>query len=517
MKSVTAAQMRHLDRRTIESGTAGKLLMERAGRGVVDAMLERWREYRGGVVVLAGKGNNGGDGFVVARHLAQRTSATVTVLLACKKGDLKGDALHHFRKMPKSVKVASAEPKLLRSASVIVDGLLGTGIEGEVRSPYRELIEQINEARDARVVAIDIPSGLNADTGEPCGVAVRADLTVTMGLPKIGLLRPAATDWVGELEVVDIGIPAEFIRAAKSDVELIAAADLARLFPRRERSAHKGCYGHVLVLAGAEGYHGAAVLCAEAAARAGAGLTTLGVPRRIYSVVASQCREVMVRPFDDTEEGSFSIKAVDGLGPWFRRCNAVALGPGLTQNQVTCEFVARVVEACPSPIVIDADGLNCLAGQTGLLRKRNAPTIVTPHPGEMARLIKKTTQDVQSDRWGVARAFAEEFGAIIVLKGAGTVVAGRSNSVLGPQSSVLPIWINMTGGPALAKGGSGDILTGVIASLVAQRLDPFEAAKAGVFLHGRAADLAAQELGDRCVLARDVLAKLGEAIRRASR
>jgi len=501
MKSVTAAQMRELDRRTIEAGTPGKVLMERAGKGVVDAMLDRWLEYRGPILIVAGKGNNGGDAFVVARHLAQRAGTAVTLLLACKKNEIKGDALFHFRKVPKSVKIVSATSGYFDSARVIVDGLLGTGLSGEVRSPYRELIEQVNRCKRACVVAIDIPSGLHADTGEPLGVAVRADLTVTMGLPKVGLLKPAATSHVGELEIVDIGIPAQFVSETASDAELITSSDLAPLFPRRKRSSHKGDYGHLLVLAGAEGYHGAAVLCAEAAARAGAGLVTLGVPRRIYPVVAAQCREVMVRPVPDTLDGTFALRAVEEMPSCFERCDAVALGPGLSQDDETKQFVVKILRDCPRPMVVDADGLNALAGHAESLALRESPTILTPHPGEMARLINRTTTEVQSDRWDVAHRFARQVGMTVVLKGAGTVVAPPHGS----------IWINRTGGPALAKGGSGDILTGMIGSLLAQGFSTIDAARAGVFLHGRAADLAAMEFGDRATLARDVIAKFGEA------
>ena len=502
MKAVTAAQMRELDRRTIEAGTPGRVLMERAGKGVVDAMLRRWLEYRGPILVLAGKGNNGGDAFVVARHLAQRANSPVTLLLACKKSEIKGDALFHFKKLPKSVKVVSATSGYFRSARVIVDGLLGTGLQGEVRSPYRELIEQANACERAAVVAIDIPSGMNADTGEPLGVAIRAGLTVTMGLPKVGLLKPAATNWVGELEVVDIGIPPQFLTETTSDVELVSPSDLAPLFPRRKRTAHKGDFGHLLVLAGSEGYHGAAVLCAEAAARSGAGLVTLGVPRSIYHVVAAQCREVMVRLFADTADGSFSLRALDDMPHWFEECDAVAFGPGLSQNEETKEFVVRILRDCPRPMVVDADGLNALDGHAESLALRESPTILTPHPGEMARLIERTTRDVQSDRWGVAHRFARQVGMTVILKGAGTVIAAPHG----------PLWINMTGGPALAKGGSGDILTGMIGSLLAQGFSPIDASRAGVYLHGRAGDLAAHELGERTALARDVIAKFGDAI-----
>lgn len=506
MKAVTASQMRALDSRTIESGTAGRVLMERAGKGVVDALLHRRIESRGPIVILAGKGNNGGDAFVVARHLAQRTDAPITLLLACNKSEIKGDALHHFRTVPKSVKVGPVSRLSVflctSSTLTIVDGLLGTGLSGEVRSPCREIIERVNALPRAFVVAIDIPSGLHADTGEPLGTAIRADLTVTMGLPKIGLLKPAAGDRVGELEVVDIGIPPEFTSGLSAEAEFVTGSELAPLFPRRKRSAHKGDFGHVLVVAGAEGYHGAAVLCAESAARMGAGLVTLGVPRRIDPVVAGQCREVMVRPFADTTEGSFAENAADELAPWFERCSVVALGPGLSQQQNTQRFARAVVEACPLPLVIDADGLNAIAGRTDLLKKRKAPTVLTPHPGEMARLIGKTTKEVQADRWGAARSFSEEFRVTVVLKGAGTTVASPGN----------PLQVNLTGGPALAKGGSGDILTGMLGSLLAQGLSPFDAARAAVFLHGRAADMAARELGERCVLASDVMAQVAGAL-----
>jgi NAD(P)H-hydrate epimerase len=372
-----------------------------------------------------------------------------------------------------------------------VDGLLGTGLKGEVREPYATAIQVINGLHRS-VVAIDIPSGLDSDTGEVRGVCVRADVTVTMGLPKIGLLKPAAVDFVGAIEIADIGFPREFVDEIATDIELLTAQDIAPLFPSRRRSAHKGDFGHLLVIAGSEGYTGAPVMVAHAAARAGAGLVTLAVPRDIYPIVAAHCPpEVMPRPTD-----------FEQLGPaYFASFDAVAIGPGLGQQAETQKMVWKVVSGCPLPMVVDADALNAIAHSVAALKKLQKPLLFTPHPGEMARLIAKTTKDVQADRWNVARNFSSEYGVVMVLKGAGTVVADKSG----------PLWINSTGNPGKAKGGMGDALTGIIGALLAQGLAPVDASRAGVFVHGLAGDLAREKLGERGMQTTDLIEHLGPA------
>jgi NAD(P)H-hydrate epimerase len=505
MKIVTAEHLRSLDRRTIEeAGVPGCELMERAGRGIFAAAQAMDVDRKRGVVLFAGKGNNGGDAIVVARHLlkAKREWGPVTLVLMAPASQLTGDPLRHWKKLrPLRPKVIIFNPankdvfaSLLSDCGLIVDGLLGTGARGEPRSPIREAIELINAAGKP-VLAIDIPSGLDSDTGQPASVCVRANVTVTMGLPKTGLLRQQALDHVGRLEVVDIGIPRKFVEALPVGPEYFVCEDAAALLPARSVSAHKGDFGHVLVLAGSEGMTGAAVLASQAAMRSGVGLCTLGVPRAIWPIVAAQCREVMPKPFDDWSPAA--------LAPALERCNAVAAGPGLGQSSATETLVGWLLQNCAHPLVLDADALNVLAKNPAQLRQARRPVIITPHPGEMARLIGKTTQDAQTDRWGVAAKFAREFNVVVALKGARTVVASPNGNIS----------INSTGNPGMASGGVGDVLTGIVAALLAQGSSAFDAARLGVWLHGAAADFAAQKSGEEALIASDITANLGAAFR----
>jgi NAD(P)H-hydrate epimerase len=498
MKAVTTEQIQQLDQRTIAAGTPGAELMERAGYAVARTTMEYLRRHDSrSVLLFAGKGHNGGDAIVAARHLAAAGCQPALVLL-CRRNELGGDTLAHFQKLGNAMRVLEL-PTLDQFAELVgetepaavVDGLLGTGLTGEVREPYATAIKVINGLHRA-VVAIDIPSGLDSDTGEVRGVCVRADTTVTMGLPKIGLLRPAAAEFVGRIETVDIGFPRKLVEELQTDVELVTARDIAALLPKRPRAAHKGDFGHLLVIAGSEGYTGAPVLAAQAAARAGVGLVTLAVPRSVYRIVAAKCPpEVMPRPAD-----------FDKLDPTeFAGFNAVALGPGLGQQARTQKMIWKVVSGWFPPMVADADALNAIAQGVAVLKKLNKPMVLTPHPGEMGRLISKTSKEVQANRWDVARGFADEYGVVTVLKGAGTVIAEKSG----------PLWINSTGNPGMAKGGSGDALTGIIGAFLAQGMAPADAARAGVFIHGLAGDLASETVGERSMLTSDLIGHLGAA------
>ena len=463
MKAVTTEQMRELDRRTIAAGTPGEELMERAGFAVAKAAIEflKRRDSRK-ALLFAGKGNNGGDAIVAARHLAAAGCHPTLVLME--------------RRDERPAGVAVVEwPDELPEADVIVDGLLGTGLTGEVREPYASAIQWINTQR-APVVAIDVPSGLGTTN------CVRAKVTVTMGLPKVDLLRPAATDYVGRIEVADIGLDTD----VESDIEMITCADI--VLPERKRSAHKGDFGHLLIIAGSEGYTGAPVIAAHAAARAGVGLVTLAVPKEIYPIVASTCPpEVMPRPL-----------TFEQVPPGF---DAVAIGPGLGQKPEVQKMIWRFLSSSPVPMVVDADALNAVAMAPAALKKLPVPVVLTPHPGEMARLVGKSAKEVQTNRWEVAKHFAQEYGVVLALKGAGTVVTDKSGK----------LWINSTGNPGMARGGMGDALTGIIGALLAQGMPALEAARAGVFVHGLAGDLAAEKHGERAMLTTDLIESLGAA------
>lgn len=460
MKAVTTAQMRALDARTIAAGTPAAALMERAGAAVAERVRALGSQS---VLLAAGKGNNGGDAVVAARHLE---AAGRRVKLVSPE-QVNPAMLHDF------------------APDLIVDGLLGTGLTGDVREPFATAIRCLNDAR-VPILAIDIPSGLDGDTGEPHGIAIHATTTLTMGLPKLGLLRAPA--YVGVLEVADPGFPPEFIAEIPSDVEWLTAGDVAPLLPRRRRDAHKGDFGHLLILAGSEGYTGAPVLCALAAARVGTGLVTLAVPRVVYPIVAAQCPpEVMPLPLDRLES--------------FEGFTAVALGPGLGRAPETQRTVLRWLDDCRQPMVVDADALTALAQNVSALNHVGGPVVLTPHPGEMARLLGQLPARVQADRWGVARQFARDHGVVLALKGAGTVVTDKTGT----------LWINTTGNAGMAKGGMGDALTGILGGLLAQGVPLLDAARAGVFVHGRAGDFAAARMGEQALLVTDLITDLGAA------
>jgi NAD(P)H-hydrate epimerase len=510
MKLVTAAQMRELEHRTIrEGGLTGEELMDRAGRGVAD-LVRHMSDITGTLnpcaMLFAGRGNNGGDAFAAARHLKDM-GFDVWVWLAGMESEVEGDALKHLSAL-KSQDVAVEEMPTRESwesrlqnpagADFLIDGLLGTGSSGAARGAVAAAIRYINRvANDAFVVSIDIPSGLDADTGIAEGDAVYADVTVTLGAPKIGLIAPGALEFAGGVEVTDIGIPAEWIRELPScgELELIYSMELKRLFPRRVRSSHKGTYGHVLLIGGATGTAGAIALAARAAARSGVGLTTALVPECIRSTVATASLETMVYGGPFTEAGSLSASAWDAWAERLEDFDAILVGPGLSNHTESRTLVRRILSDCRVPLVLDADGLNAMAGHAELIDRARCPVLLTPHPGELARLIGRDPSDIQSDRLAAARETVNRTGAILALKGAGTLVTARERSA----------FINLTGNPGMATGGCGDVLAGLMTGLVGQGIEPFEACKAAVFLHGRAGDMAAWRVSQIGMTASDLV------------
>ncbi len=518
MKLVTTAQMRQLDRRTMdELGVPGERLMERAGEGVARVVL-RLSEVSGRaascVQVLAGKGSNGGDAFVCARHL-HSLGLDVSVWLAGSLAEVKGDARTHLERMKEaglsvrelpSVKDWDRALAAGPCGDILVDGLLGTGTVGPAQGAVASAIRCINAwAQEALVVAIDLPSGLNADTGAAEGEAVRADVTVTMGLPKKGFVVPAALDYVGSVEVVDIGIPSEFIKPLmmEEDKELITLSDLRPLMPRRARLMHKGSFGHVLVVGGARGYAGAIAMAAKAALRSGAGLVSVLTPKCVADVVAGASLESMVIAGDETDRGSLSYGFWEGWSKKIDRYDAVLVGPGLTCHDQSFQLVRSIIRDCRRPLVLDADAISVLEGQGHWIEKAHCPVVITPHPGELARLMATTVEAIQSDRSASAITASKKTGAIVVLKGAGTLVA-RENE---------PLRINLTGNPGMATGGTGDVLAGLLAGLLGQGQDPFEASCAAVYLHGRAGDRAALRKSQAGLIAGDVIEELPYVLR----
>ena len=515
MKPVlTAAEMREADRRTIEEvGLPGAVLMENAGTAVARLIRERFPAARW-PVILCGRGNNGGDGFVVARRLLDLAPAT---LLVGTRAEVRADALLHMGAYERSggtvAEVADAaawaalRPEVER-ADLIVDALLGTGLRQQPEGLVAQVIADVaaqHERMGTPVVAVDIPSGLPSDAGEVAWRTIVATLTVTFAAHKYGHVLPPASDRVGEVVVAEIGIPEALIRAAQPTLWLLERADAARAWPPRPAGAHKGTFGHVLVVAGSVGKSGAAVLSALGALRAGAGLVTVATCQGALPLVAQGRNELMTEPLagDRFVEAGAAARALALAGSR----DAVVLGPGLGQEPATREFVREVVRKCPVPLVLDADGLNALSGsprEASALEalRRETPTVVTPHPGEMSRLAGVGTDQVQRRRLETARAFAVEKGAVVVLKGQRTIVADPAGRAA----------VNPTGNPGLATGGTGDVLSGMIGALLARGCDGWTAATAGVFTHGHAADRAVERLGEEALLAGDLLDSLPDAL-----
>lgn len=510
MKVATAAEMRELDRRTIEEyGLPGIALMENAGREVA----RKVEEILGGaagrkVCIFAGKGNNGGDGFVAARHLAG-SGAAVTVFLAGSPEGVGGDARINLDVLAAAggeISQVSGQREMDRVAlaaalaDCLVDALLGTGFRGEVSGELAEMVKILNTAGKP-VVAVDIPTGIDADTGQVCGVAVRASHTVTFALPKPGLLLQPGAEHAGAVTVAGIGFPARLLAEAALPQSAVTAAYTRSLLPVRRPWAHKGTSGRVVVVAGSPGLTGAAALAATAAMRAGAGLVTLAVAESLNPIMAVKLTEVMTRPLPETAGGSLGLAAVPAVVELAAAADVLAIGPGLGRDGETAEAVREIVRAARCPLVIDADGLNALAGYTDSLLEAAALPVLTPHPGELSRLTGLPVPAINADRLAAAREAAARFGAIVVLKGAGTVVAYPDGEA----------FINTSGNAALATGGTGDVLAGVIAAFIAQGLTSHDAAVAGVYIHGLAGELAA---AGRLVgmAAGDLLAALPAAI-----
>ncbi len=507
---VTAAEMRRLDERTIELGTPGFTLMERAGAGATEALLQRFPDVREGrVVIVAGKGNNGGDGFIVARLLrAQRIPAEV-VLLAPQE-ELAGDAaraLGAFRKAGGRFVETVGAPALTQfakeidGATLIVDAIFGTGLNTEITDWRADVVRIMNDS-GIPIFAIDIPSGLDADRGVPLGVAVRARATATFGFPKLGQVIHPGAEYVGALSVVDIGIDPQAITELAPRASLLTAADADAVAPWRPPQAHKGTCGHALVIAGSRGHSGAAILAAHAAARVGAGLTTLAGPAALNDIFCSGPPEVMTAPLSDADGRLRFVEAE--LRAALVGKTAVAVGPGIGTHADAANLVRFLLREAEVPIVLDADALTCVAADLGILRTANARLVLTPHPGEMARLLGGSVEAVQADRIGTARAFASAHNCVLVLKGARTVIAAPDGHTS----------INSTGNPGMASGGMGDVLCGMIGGLLAQRLDAEKAAGLAVYLHGEVADFLADLRGPIGFLASDVSAGIPEAYRR---
>lgn len=500
-----------VDRAAIDAGLSGLALMESAGRGVAEAVLERWPDT-GRAVVLVGGGNNGGDGLVVARYL-DLAGWEVELALFVDPGSLSGDAAVQWRLVePLGLPTRRVEEKAeaagaiaaAAGATCVVDALLGTGLKGEVREPMRSAIEALGGI-EVPVVAIDAPSGLDGATGVVLGVAPFAELTVTFGFPKPGLFLAEGPERVGRLRVVPLGYPAAALEAAgERPLGWVGIEEAAAALPPRRHDVHKGSAGRLLIVAGSGRFPGAAALAAQAALRSGTGLCVVATPEPAAAAVLEVAPEAIVRALPATEKGAFAEKAAGPIGGLAAEADAVAVGPGLT----TGGGVRRAVNAAlaaDAPAVVDADGLNVLADDPAPIGRESA-TILTPHPGELARWLDRDPGEIDADRVAAAREAASRWAAVVVLKGSPTVVADPGGDAA----------LNLAGNPGLATGGSGDVLTGLLASLLAQGVEPRLAARAAVLLHGVAADWARADRGERGLVPSDLFSYLPLTIREVS-
>jgi NAD(P)H-hydrate epimerase len=502
MKVFTAAQMRAFDRAATERyGIPSIVLMENAALRVVEFLEMKFAPLSDKkIVVLCGKGNNGGDGFAVARHLLS-SGCIVQIVFVGDPQHLSEDAATNYHALLAARGGEIQQAKVLGDVDIILDALFGTGFSGEVReAAAASLMEQVREA-NAVCVALDLPSGLNADTGDAASQAIRADHTITFAAPKRGLFLRGGLEKCGEVWVGSIGTSPEQMLHTQTGCECITCETASALLPQRPLDSHKGEAGRVLLIGGSIGMSGASILAAHAVLKSGAGLCIAALPEKILPTFAAAFPEATSHPLPCSEAGQLIEEAIDTLPPLWENVNAVALGPGIGRNTSTLALVQRIIKECPQPLVIDADALYALRAVVDDVKNRKAPTILTPHPGEMGELMETSTQDVQNARLETAIACAKKFNAIVVLKGSRSIVALPDGST----------HINLTGNSGMATGGSGDVLTGTIAGLLAQTKDVTMAVLLGVYLHGLAGDLAFEEKGNG-LIAGDIAYKLPRAL-----
>jgi hydroxyethylthiazole kinase-like uncharacterized protein yjeF len=527
MRIVTAEEMREIDRQTIAGyGISGVVLMERAGLAVGTKIKEIYGRKK--IIVISGPGNNGGDGLVVARNL-HNEGWEVKVFLASNPQDLKGDALSRYETATRfGLSVQPVEelftqnPSVFARHALIVDAMFGTGLSKPVAGRVSKVIRLIN-ASGLPVISVDIPSGVSSDSGQIMGDAVKADNTITFGLPKRGHFLYPGAGLTGRLFVEDIGFPQELLDPGKSGTGLIDKEDVAAMVPVRRNYSNKGDFGSILIVAGSRGKTGAALMAAKACLRAGAGLVTLGIPESLADIFQSRVTEEMVLPLPDRGDGTLSVKAARSILDFINKpSHILAVGPGIGVSRDTTKLLKDLVKNSASPIVIDADGINSLRGERTVFRNAAAPVILTPHPGEMARLLGNSVprhhdqlknqsmrkaataasiSDIEKNRINTAVSFAKATGTFLVLKGVPTVIATPDGEA----------FLNPTGNPGMAKAGTGDVLTGMISGFLGQTRDPLQSCILGVYMHGLSGDIAASEKGPHSVIATDIIDKIPAA------
>ncbi len=540
MLLVTAAQMQEIDRQTIKSfGIPGLVLMENAGRGSFDFLCKKFNDIKTKkIAVLSGRGNNGGDGFVIARYLMEK-GVQVTCFLLSSKSKVKGDAKTNMdlviklcdrSKTSKIIEIPDGDTlNRYRSAilhhDLFVDAIFGTGLNSNVRGFFKDVIEWINSSRQP-VFSVDIPSGLSCDTGKPLGVAVKADATATFAFAKPGHILYPGNTYTKDLKVIDIGIPQYIVKKSivkddivkedivkedivKEDIvkekniklSLLLKDKIAGFFNLRKFQSHKGSYGHLLVVAGSTGKTGAAVLCANAAQRSGTGLVSLAIAKSLNTIIEPMVIEPMTLLLPE-KKGYLTDSCFDDIQLFLKGKQALALGPGIGTKKETVKLVHKLVKNSEVPLIIDADAINCIAQNPEILKTNNCAVILTPHPGEMARLCNVSTSDIQQNRLETALDFARKYNSILILKGAQTIISFPDG-----QS-----FICTTGNPGMASGGMGDVLTGMISGFCAQGFSPEHASLAGVYIHGLCADTLAKNMGGFGFLATDMVKIIPETI-----
>jgi hydroxyethylthiazole kinase-like uncharacterized protein yjeF len=525
MKILTTVQMGEVDRLTTDRyRIPSLLLMENAGRSVVEELEAACPGLYGKrIAIFCGRGNNGGDGFVVARYLALR-GASPAILLFSDPGKLRGDAKVNWDIVNAMGLQAAILPTVTKARSflrkmsfqdVVVDALFGTGLSKPVDSNFRPVVEWINNASSrAFVAAVDIPSGIMADSLSIPGPAVRADLTVTFSALKLAHVLPPALDAAGRVVLAHIGSPAELFENPEYRLNLVDEIQIRKTLPQRARDSHKGTFGHVYVVAGSRGKSGAALMTGLAALRSGAGLATLWTPESLQRDFVGKFPELMTESLPETEEGTSALAGAGKVLKWSKNVESMIVGPGLTTHPDTQKLVWDLVQRSPVPVVLDADGVNALAAAGGPLENRcKQPIVITPHPGEMARLAGKKTSEIQNRRLEVACECAVQSRCYVVLKGFRTVIAT-------PEGDV---YINPTGNPGMATGGTGDVLAGMVGRFLAgwnlNRKSPgcpqlVDFLCAAVYLHGLAGDLAAESMSEESLIATDLLDYLPQAFRK---
>ncbi|MCK4233825.1 NAD(P)H-hydrate dehydratase [candidate division WOR-3 bacterium] len=514
MRVVSVKEMREIDRIAIKQlGIPGVVLMENAGQSVVSAMEDYFdMENVENVTIVCGKGNNGGDGFVVARYL-MNLETNIDVYITADPSTISGDAKKNLNILsglglkPKVIKTKKDLQKLRTSmthSDIVVDAIFGTGFSGKIQGITEDVVKELNES-GINIVSVDTPSGIDSDNGAVIGEAVQADLTVTMGLPKVGQFLYPARHYVGELYVADIGFPEQVINNVEVKGTLVDNEVLRRFIPWRAPSLHKGAFGRILIIAGSTGMTGAAAMAATSALRAGAGLVYLAIPEHLNPILETKCTETITIPVPQTEEGSISLNAYTKIMDEIKKVDVVAIGPGMSQHPETQKLIRKIVENANAPLLVDADGINALVGYTKVLKKRKKPTVITPHPGEMARLINRDVREIVRNKVNLSQKYAQDWRVTIVLKGAPTVIAEQDGK----------FWLNSHVNSGLATAGSGDVLTGLIIGFLAQRTTPLAASVSGVYIHSLAGEILKEKIGEHSLIAGDLIDTIPQAIIKA--